>query len=121
MYRLSLTRITAVIITITICVVIWNVFSVDNDDRSEIVNGCNMTIKYLSDLEKLLEKYNEYLQMLVADTNNEFIFPFLEFIKSSNLTTLNTFFVITHYGDRYEHLSYFPGLKRRNFAYLNLN
>lgn len=56
MYRLSLTRITAVTIVITLCIVIWNIFSIDDDDRSEIVNGCNMTDKYLSDLERLLEK-----------------------------------------------------------------
>lgn len=60
MYRLSLTRITIVTIIITLCIIIWNVFSIDDDDRSEFVSGCNMTTKYLSDLEKLLEKYNHF-------------------------------------------------------------
>lgn len=58
MYRLSLTRITTVTLIITLCVIIWNIFSIDDDDvdRSEIVYGCNMTDSYLSDLEKLLDK-----------------------------------------------------------------
>lgn len=60
MYRLSLTRITVVTLIIIACVIIWNIFSIDDDDRSEIVTGCNMTTEYLNDLERLLEKYNNF-------------------------------------------------------------
>lgn len=57
MRRLSLTRITVVTLIISLCIIIWNIFSVeDYDDRSEIVKGCNMTSKYLGDLQSLLEK-----------------------------------------------------------------
>lgn len=56
MYRLSLTRIIAIILIITLCVLVWNIFSDDNDDRSEIVQECNMTNEYLNDLEDLLKR-----------------------------------------------------------------
>ncbi len=55
--RLSLTKITAVTIIITFSIIIWNIFSIDDeDDRSEIINSCNMTIDYLNNLDKLLQK-----------------------------------------------------------------